>query len=196
MILTAFIRSWRKDFRLLQLAFALFPMSACFARDAIAQSDSAEVIVDVRNAYRINGHEQVQSNDFGVTAYQGATRPVTPTGAAILRQAGLTVIGFPGVIDWCAPPQKPADGAAGIARWYASDEAKQMIRDRPLNGDRYEYGRILPACRQNGVEPMVYLLGGPDWILGPEGIPNDENMYAALVVGYIGLLRQFDSHLR
>jgi len=103
MILTAFVRSWRKDLRLLQLAFSLILLSAHPAQDAIAQSDSTEVVVDVRNAYRINGHDQVQSNDFGLTAYQGATRPVTPTGAAIIRQAGLTVIGFPGIIQWCAP---------------------------------------------------------------------------------------------
>jgi hypothetical protein len=196
MILTASVLSGRKDLRFLQLAFSLVLLSAGPGRTAFAQSDSAEVVVDVRNAYRINGHDQVQSNDFGVTAYQGATRPVTPTGGAIIRQAGLTVLGFPGDMGWCAPPKKPADGAAGIARWYASEEAKQMIRDRPLNGDRYEYGRILPACRQIGVEPMVYLLGGPDWILGPEGIPADENMFAALIVGYVGLLRQFDPHLR
>ncbi|MDB6109342.1 MAG: uncharacterized protein JWR69_1092 [Pedosphaera sp.] len=185
-----------RQLRFLHTALSLVLLCACPDQDAAAQSNSTEVVVDVRNAYRINGHDQVQSNDFGVTAYQGATRPVTPTGAAIIKQAGLTVLGFPGNIAWCAPAKKPADGAEGIARWYASDEAKQMIRDRPLNGDRYEYGRILPACRQNGVEPMVYLLGGPDWILGPEGIPNDDNLYTALIVGYVGLLRQFDPHLR
>src|SRR3981189_1241587 len=106
MILTASVLPWRKDFRFLLLAFSLILLDACAVRGALAQSDSTEVVVDVRNADRIHGHNQVQSNDFGITAYQGATRPVTPTGATILRQAVLTVIGFPGVIGWCAPPKK------------------------------------------------------------------------------------------
>lgn len=185
-----------------KLKFQLFSTTAgiwlvsSVTTQTFAQPMRTQVIVDVQKGYRINGHEQIQDADFGVTAYQGATRPVTPTGAAIIRQAGISVIGFPGVIKWCAPAEKPADGAAGIERWYKSDEARQIIRDRPLNGDRYEYGRILPACRAGGVEPMVYLLGGPDWILGPEEFPNDEKLYAALVTSYVGLLREFDPHLR
>ena len=157
---------------------------------------AAEVRVDVTSAYVISGHDQIQPNVFGLTAYEGATLPAAPEGRAALQQAGITCLGFPGAIGWCAPPKQPADGIAGIERWYNSPEAVRLIRDLPLNGDRYEYGRILPGCREIGIEPMMYLLRGPEWILGAEGIPQDTDLYAALIAQYVGLLRRFDPGLR
>jgi hypothetical protein len=156
----------------------------------------AEVRIDVTRAYVICGHDQIQPNVFGLTAYEGAPLPAKPEGRAILAQAGIACLGFPGAIRWCAPPEQPADGIAGVERWYSSPEAVRLMRDLPLNGDRYMYGRILPGCREIGIEPMVYLLGGPPWILGDQGIPQDSDLYAALVAQYVGLLRRFDPGLR
>ena len=159
-------------------------------------AETVQVTVDVTRAYAICGHEQVQRNVFGVTAYEGATLPAEEQGRRILQQAGITCLGFPGVIGWCAPTEQPSDRRAGIERWYGSPEAERLIRDLPLNGDRYMYGRILPACREIGIEPMVYLLGGPQWMLGPEAIPLDDDLYADLLTQYVGLLRRSDPKLR
>ena len=171
----------------------LLPLCALAA--AAGAAAPLPVEVHPERAVSVNGHTQVQRKLFGLTAYEGATIPVLPDQREWLRQAGITCLGFPGVIGWCAPEQPPADRAA-LQQWYASDEAAQMIRDRPLNGDRYMYGRLLPACRELGVEPMVYLLGGPAWAMGPESIPNDADEYAELVCAYVGLLRRFDPELR
>jgi hypothetical protein len=160
------------------------------------RADPIPIRIDVQKSFVINGHAEIQNNLFGTTAYAGAVTPATIRGQEVLREINLPLIGMPGGIDWCSPPERPTDGAAGIARWYASPEARSMIRDRPLMGDRYMYGRILPACRRLGIEPMIYILRGPAWAMGPDKIPLNNEEYAALVVGYIGLLREFDPQLR
>lgn len=152
--------------------------------------------VDATRGYSINGHPTIQRNVFGLSAYEGAPIPATPEGRELLRRAGITCLGFPGVIGWCAPESLPADGMLGVLRWYESEDAVRMIRDRRLDGDRYMYGKILPGCREISIEPMIYLLGGPQWALGEENIPRDPEQYAALVAAYVKLLRKFDPKLR
>jgi len=170
-------------------ALALLPLM----RAAHAAPLRATVHVD--QAYAINGHTEIQRNLFGLSAYEGAPIPAMPEMRQVLTEPGITCLGFPGLIDWCCPSQPPPGGVEALVEWYQSDEAVRMIRDRPLNGDRYMYGRILPACREMGIEPMVYLLGGPPWMMGPEDIPLNNDEYARVVVAYVGLLRKLDPQL-
>lgn len=161
-----------------------------------AHAAPMRVTVRVDHAYSVNGHTEVQRNLFGLSAYEGAPIPAMAELRQVLTEPGITCLGFPGLIDWCCPPQPPPGGVEALVEWYKSDEAVRMIRDRPLNGDRYMYGKILPACREMGIEPMVYLLGGPPWMTGPEDIPLDNKDYARVVVAYVGLLRKLDPQLR
>lgn len=156
-----------------------------------------KITVDADTAYALDGETQIPKAVFGLTAYEGATTPAQPDYQPILREAGIGCLGFPGVVSWCAPGEMPADGVAGIERWYASDEALHEITDaEPLNGSRYMYGRILPACRKLGIEPMIYILGGPEWVMGEYGIPRDNALYGAVAANYVALLRRIDPELR
>jgi len=165
-----------------------------FVGAALAQP--ARVTVHLNRAYRINGHTELQRNLFGLSAYEGAPVPAMPEARKVLTEPGIACLGFPGIVSWCCPAEPPSGGLDGLVKWYESDEAVRMIRDRPLNGDRYMYGKILPACRELGIEPMIYLLGGPPWMMGPENIPLNNDDYARVVVAYVGLLRKFDPQLR
>lgn len=160
-------------------------------------SAPVRISVDSDTAYAINGRTRIQSAVFGLSAYEGATFPVKAEYAPLLRQAGVACLGFPGVIGWCAPRQMPEGGPAAIERWYASDEALHEITwGEPLDGARYMYGRILPACRKLGIEPMVYITGGPDWVMGEHQIPKDNKLYGVVAANYVALLRRIDPSLR
>jgi len=155
------------------------------------------ITVNSDTAYAINGQPRIQSAVFGLSAYEGATFPARPEYAPLLEQAGIACLGFPGMIGWCAPREMPQGGAAGIEKWYASDDAlHELTWGEPLNGARYMYGRILPACRKLGIEAMMYITGGPDWVMGEHQIPKDNELYGVVAANYVALLRRVDPDLR
>ena len=166
-----------------------------------ALAGAAEAVLDVRvdadTVYEINGVSRIQSAVFGVTAYEGAPWPATPEYQNALRQSGISCLGFPGSIGWCAPGELPEDGAAGVEAWYESDEAlREITSAEPLNGARYMYGQILPACRKLGIEPMMYILGGSHWSMGDHEIPKNNELYAVQAAAYVALLKRIDPKLR
>jgi len=170
----------------------LLVVSCC----ALAVSEPLAITVEPDTAYAINGVDQIPRAIFGVTAYEGAPMPALPEGQTLLREAGIACLGFPGVVEWCAPAEPPAGGGAGIAQWYASETAlREITYAEPLHGARYMYGQILPACRRLGIEPMIYILGGPNWVMGEYGIPKNNELYAQVVTGYVGLLKRIDPKL-
>jgi len=159
----------------------------------VADMPRVRVTVDTDCAYVVNGHVEVHDMIFGWTAYEGAPTPATEKREA-LRAAGVSCLGFPGALRWCSPPSSEA-GDPGA--WYRTDAALHEITSaEPLNGARYMYGKILPACRDLGIEPMVYLLDGPEWAMGPENVPAAPAQYAELVAGYVSVLRRIDPGLR
>jgi hypothetical protein len=160
-----------------------------------ATAECVRIKVDVRAGYVINGKAEIQPLMFGVTAYEGAPMLADPDAQKVLQEAGITCVGFPGVIGWCAPPERPKDGIKGIEAWYSSDEAKRLMTDERLT-DRYLYGHILPGCREAGIEPMIYLLGGPAWAMESTCLPKDVELYPKMISEYVRLLQKFDPKLR
>ncbi|MCK4323834.1 MAG: hypothetical protein KAW89_04840, partial [Armatimonadetes bacterium] len=153
-----------------------------------AGSQPLKVTVQADTAYAINGVEQIPSAVFGVTAYEGAPWPADPQWQDVLADSGIACLGFQAPIGWCAPAELPEDGIAGIEAWYASDAALHEITNGLLYGARYMYGQILPACRELGIEPMMYVFG--------QSYPTADEPYAAEYAGYVSLLKRIDPELR
>lgn len=174
----------------------LLPALPGCAQDQGGRLENAKVTVQPTQVMVINGQKQVQSRIFGVTAYEAATLPATQAGREQLQRIRLPIMGLAGNIHWCAPETMPQNGVQGIEAWYRSAEAKTQIRDGLLYGSKYLLGRILPGLRKADVEPMVYLRGGPAWAVDGNGVPLNDEIYAALVTSYVGLLREIDPGLR
>ena len=133
---------------------------------------------------------------FGLTAYEGTPFVTQPEGKEWMRSGGIDSIGHPGVLRWCAPDKAPENGAEGITAWYESEKATYWFEEYPQGRERYIYGKVLPADREAGAEPMIYLLGCPGWLAGPQGIPTDKALFAHLCAEYVSLCKRYDPGLR
>jgi len=154
-----------------------------------ASSQPLQITVQADTAYVINGVDQIPGAVFGVTAYEGAPWPADPQWQEILADSGIACLGFPGSIGAAVPPdKKPWASEDEVWAWFESEAAVREITDGPLYGARYLYGKILPACRRLGIQPMMYLFG--------EDYPTAAEAYAAEYAGYVSLLKRVDPELR
>ena len=153
-----------------------------------------EVKVHVDTTYEINGLDQIQSAVFGVTAYEGTPRPALPEWREVIVESGVACLGFPQ--SGMSPPSKAPESVADILAWYDSDSARDDITHGILHGARYLYGQILPACRELGIEPMMYVWGS-DWA-APKFPETEEEFdrYGAGFAGIVGLYKRIDPGLR
>lgn len=155
------------------------------------ESRAASVVVDVATAVSLNGHEEISSNLFGITAFEGFPSVVADRDrrgeVAALRPGCFR---FPGSLSWFAP--KDYDPG-----WYGSPDAVRAFEQTLLHGARYPLGRFLPIVRQMDAEPMISL-GSPPAYLRYEETPNpsDFDRWAETCAAFVGLWREFDPHLR
>ena len=138
-------------------ASAIFLLTPLLATAAFGQVVKVEVQADT--VYEINGVDQIQSAVFGVTAYEGAPWPAQEQWRDVIADSGIACLGFPR--SGMSTPDKAPESIADIVAWYDSDAAASDMTDGNLNGSRHLYGQILPACRQLGIEPMMYVFGTP-----------------------------------
>lgn len=160
----------------------------------VAVGQPLEIKVHVDTAYEINGVDQIQSAVFGVTAYEGTPRPAQAESRAVLAESGIACLGFPQ--SGMSPPSKAPESIAEIMAWYDSGSARADITRGNLDGNRYLYGQILPACRELGIEPMMYIFGSR-WA-APEFPKTQEELdrYGAGFAGIVGLYKRIDPGLR
>lgn len=145
------------------------------------------VFVDATLGLAVNGYSDIESQMFGVTAYQGASWFDPLQGGATgtkLVQGGIESVGFPGILGWVMPP--------GGTKLSADDQGvRKLFFDYRLT-DRYVYGRILPATRAMGAEPWIYLLGGPPGTTDEAGVPTDLESWTNAAVAYTGMCLEAD----
>ena len=172
-------------------ALAILALTTLPAAAAFGQVVKVEVAADT--VYEINGVDQIQSAVFGVTAYEGAPWPAQAQWRDVIADSGIACLGFPQ--SGMSTPDKAPKTIAQIMAWYDSDAAVSDITGGNLSGARYLYGQILPACRELGIEPMMYVFGG--W--GAREFPEtDEELerYGASFAGVVGLYKRIDPELR
>ena len=161
-----------------------------FALVAI-EAPAAQVVVDARTALSLGGQEEVSSNLFGLTAFEGFPGLVSNRdrrGEVAAMRPGC--FRFPGPVSWFAPKEYDPG-------WYDSPEAARAFERTLLHGARYPLGRFLPIVRQMGAEPMVSL-GSPPAYLRYKETPNpsDFDRWAETCAAFVGLWRKFDPAMR
>lgn len=153
-------------------------------------AETVSVRVHCDTAYSINGVERIQSAIFGVTAYEGATRPAKESWREVLAKSGISCLGFP---QNCVGPPESVRTKEEILDYYSSDAAVSAITEGVLNGRYYLLGRILPKVRELGIEPMIYVFDGKPKF--PK-TPQEFETYAASMAGFVGVLKRVDPKLR
>ena len=155
------------------------------------EASAAQVVVDANTAVSLGGQEEISSNLFGLTAFEGFPGLVSNRdrrGEVAAMRPGC--FRFPGPVSWFAP--KDYDPS-----WYDGPDAARAFERTLLHGARYPLGRFLPVVRQMGAEPMVSL-GSPPPYLRYEETPNpsDFDRWAETCAAFVGLWRKFDPGLR
>ena len=163
---------------------------------AAAGGSTAPIKIELHadTVYAINGVTEIRSAVFGVTAYEGAPWPAMPEYRDVLAGSGIACLGFPQ--HGFDVPEHPPQTVADIFAWFESDAALNSITSGILHGNRYLYGRILPACRDLGIEPMMYLFG-TQWA-APQFPETDEQIerYGAGFAAVLAMYKRVDPDLR
>ena len=161
---------------------------------AAAFGETVKVEVKADTIYEINGVDEIQAAVFGVAAYEGAPWPATPGWREVIADSGIACLGFPQ--SGMSTPDKAPETIADIMAWYDSDAAVDDITGGILHGARYLYGQILPACRELGIEPMMYVWGS-GWA-APEFPTTDDELarYGAAFAGVVSVYKRIDPKLR
>jgi hypothetical protein len=159
-----------------------------------SQSPS-EVIVDATRIVRIGETEEISSNLFGITAFEGFPRVVSdPDFRALIEALRPGCFRFPSPLSWFAPETFDP-------KWYASPAAARQFQETLLHGARYPVGRFFRVARQMGSESMITLNGPPKY-LAHEGNathlarPGDFDRWAEYCAAFVGLCKSFDPQLR
>jgi len=152
---------------------------------------ASQVVVDGHTAVSLNGQEEISSNLFGITAFEGFPRMISDRDyrarVAALRPGCFR---FPGCVSWFAPGKYDPS-------WYDSADAARIFEQTLLHGARYPFGRFVRVVRQMGAESMVSLGAPPDYFRYEKTKnPADFDRWAEYCAAFVGLWKRFDPALR
>jgi hypothetical protein len=162
-----------------------------------AAVSASEVTIHTDVVLDINGTTAIPDGLFGVTAYDGASAATEAPWVPTLRRSGIRWAGLPGHAGWVFEK-----GPGPSAGWADSPEATKSLERIPAAG--YAIPQCLRAWRDLGIEPMLYLLGYPEWLDGGTSAdgavkipdyPTDPLAAAAMWAEYVALMRRADPQL-
>ncbi len=163
-----------------------------------ARSPAAEIVVRADTALEVNGQSIIPAGLFGVTAYEGASAACDVKLKETLLNSGIRWAGLPAHLSWMFPKEAPPDFTYG----WADTAAAAPFLDRDQGG--YQIPDCVKAWRDLGVEPMLYLLGYPEWLDGGKSAdgkvhisdyPRDVEQAALAWAEYVALIRRADPGL-
>lgn len=190
------VNRWSGSIRAsLTIVAAVIYVFCCVGTDSVraAEDDAVAVTVDARTILSVNGYRHLQSQLFGLTAYEGSPMVgKTPARADALKKWGIESLGMPGVFGWVLPRDVESMDANALDTWFADPKGAPWMFNAYPGSDRYVYGKLLPNIRAAGTEPWMYLLGGVPGHKTKHNVPTDNELLAKLAVHYVSLVREAD----
>lgn len=163
---------------------------------AMSALANVDVTVQSRTTVSVNGYRSIESQIFGLTAYQGAADfdPYWNTsGYTFLNTWGCGSVGMPGMLNWVFDPNASAFTLDQIDPWFDDGTKAWRYFSQYYGGDRYTYGRILPNIRTNTkAEPWLYILGSSPQGLDSASVPTDFAIWTETALRYVGLALNAD----
>lgn len=159
---------------------------------------AAELVVRADTVAEVNGQSAIPAGLFGITAYEGADAANAVTLRETLLRSGIRWAGLPAVLGWMFPAEAPP----GFKPGWADTAAAAAFLDRNQGG--YQIPAAVRAWRDLGIEPMLYLLGYPEWLDGGKradgtayipDLPRDIGQAALVWAEYVALIRRADPGL-
>jgi hypothetical protein len=166
---------------------------------AASPPSANHITVQCDRALSINGFEQIESQIFGLTAYESPNVVEEPE-RRHFSDWGVECVGMAGNFNWVLPTHpKPLD-AVGVDAWFgdAAADAKnaRWFMTKYPGPDRYVAGRIVPLLAADHVEPFVYLLGLVPGSADANRLPADFNLWARFAGHYVTLLKSLEPKLK